>query len=219
MVELANAAVVAILTRAPSSGGKSRLFAALGRPPDAALLSALLLDTIDGVRALGVAPILAVEPPDARDEVRALVPDVAVIAQTSGTLGERMRAVMQEVLARGARAVLLVGSDLPDLRPRLVIDAFAALDADRDALVIGPSHDGGYYLIGASAVPAVFDDVEWGSDRVLAQTIAAAERQSLKVRLLDPIGDVDTVDDLRRVQAPRTRSWWRAHQARRSPRA
>ena len=211
MVELANAAVVAILTRAPSSGGKSRLFAALGRSPDPALLSALLLDTIDGVRAPGVTPILAVEPPEACDEVRALVPDVEVTAQARGTLGDRMRAVMHDVLARGARAVLLVGSDLPDLQPRLIANALDALEADRDALVIGPSHDGGYCLIGASAVPAVFDDVEWGTRRVLAQTLAAAERQSVRVWLLDAMGDVDTVDDLRQVQARRTRAWWRAH--------
>lgn len=211
MVDLAGAAVVAILTRAPSSGGKSRLFAALGRDPDPTLLEALLLDTLEAAMTPEVIRVIAVEPPHACDEVRARAPGVEVLAQAEGSLGARMQAVMHTLLARGARAVALVGSDLPDLRPALVTGAIAAVDADPAALVLGPAPDGGYYLIAASFVPPVFDGIAWGTDRVLAETIAVADRRDLRVHLLEALGDVDTVTDLRRVRASRTRAWARQH--------
>src|SRR6185436_908851 len=62
MVDVSDARVVAILTRAPSSGGKSRLFRALACPPDSGLLTALLLDTVDGAAARGVTRVVSVTP-------------------------------------------------------------------------------------------------------------------------------------------------------------
>ena len=207
MVDLAGARVVAILTRAPSTGGKSRLFGELRRPPDPALLTALLLDTLDGVAAAGVTRLIAVEPAEACDEVRALVPDVEVIAQQTGTLGERMASVMGATLARGASAVAVVGSDLPDLPPPVVTEAFRALEQDPEAVVIGPATDGGYYLIAATRVPPVFDRIEWGTSEVLERTLAEAHRRGLRVHLLPVRPDVDEVAELVRVVAPRTRAW------------
>ena len=100
MVDAADAPVVAVLTRAPSSGGKTRLFASLGLPPDPALLTALLLDTLDGAAAPGVRRVVAVTPPESCDEVRRIVGDVEVMPQPHGDLGDRMRGVM----ARAVRA-------------------------------------------------------------------------------------------------------------------
>lgn len=212
MVVVAGASIAAILTRAPSAGGKSRLFGALGRPPDPALLEALLLDTLDGAEVPGVARIVAVEPADACASVRAILPaGVDVIAQVPGTLGERMAALMGQLFDRGAHAVALLGSDLPDLEPRTVARAFEMLASEPGSLVIGPASDGGYYLIAATAVPDVFDATEWGSDRVLAQTLEAAQRCRMVVRLLPSMRDVDTPDDLARVTAPRTAAWRRQH--------
>jgi hypothetical protein len=74
MGSLAQRDVVAVLTRAPSAGGKSRLFAELGTPPDPALLTALLLDTLDAVDLEDVTRIVAVEPASACDEVRGSLP-------------------------------------------------------------------------------------------------------------------------------------------------
>ena len=212
MVVVADAAVVALLTRAPGRGGKSRLFAELQIAGDPVLLTALLLDTLDGVAVPGVARVIAVEPPDACDEVRAIAPaDVAVVPQASGDLGDRMRALMADLFARGARAVVLVGSDLPDIETGVVADAFAELAVHPDAIVVGPALDGGYYLLGAAGrVPPVFDAIRWGSADVLSQTRAAAERHDVPVVLVAPSGDVDTLADLRRVTARRTREWRRA---------
>lgn len=200
MVDVAGADVVAILTRAPSAGGKSRLFAALGRAPDPGLLEALLLDTLDGAGRPGVVRVVAVAPASACDEIRALAPaDVGVLPQPAGSLGDRMRGVMEALLARGARAVVLMGSDLPDIAPRLIDAAFAALDRDPQALVIGPAADGGYYLLGATRTPDVFDGIAWGGPDVLATTLNAAAGAGLRVHLLDPWRDVDTVEELIRL--------------------
>src|SRR5688572_9821058 len=212
LVDVAGASVAAILTRAPSAGGKSRLFGALDRPVDPALLTALLLDTLDGAAAPGVSRIVAVEPAGACDEVRAIVPaGVQVLPQAPGTLGERMAALMGELFDRGAAAVALLGSDLPDLQPRVISIAFDVLAREPDALAIGPARDGGYYLIAATAVPDVFAGVEWGSDRVLAQTLAAAQAHTIRVRLLDSMRDVDTPADLHATTGRRTAAWRRTH--------
>ena len=204
--------VVAVLTRAPSSGGKSRLFAALGRPSDSSLLAALLLDTLDGAALDGTSRVVVVEPAEACDDVRAIVPgDVSVIAQAGGTLGDRMRETMASLLAGGAGAVILIGSDLPDITPQMIGLAVQHLSRDPRSLVLGPSADGGYYLIGATCVPHVFDGIEWGGPRVLAQTCAAAADRGLRVHLLEPRRDVDTADDLYSVAARRTRAWVDVH--------
>lgn len=210
MVGVAGAQAVGVLTRAPGRGGKSRLFAELGRPPDPALLTALLLDTLDGTAIhSSVRRVVAVDPPDACGDVAALVgADVHVVPQVSGTIGDRMRALMEALFADGAHAVVLIGSDLPDLTAETIMRAFARL-ATEGTLVLGPALDGGYYLIGATRVPAIFDGITWGSARVLSQTIEAAAREGLRVELLEPLSDVDTAADLRRVTAPRTRAWIR----------
>lgn len=210
----AQADVVAVLTRAPSAGGKSRLFTALGGAPDPALAAALLLDTLDHLRAAPARLVLVVEPAAALDEVRALAPPgVEVVAQGDGTLGDRMRAAMRDCFAAGASRVVLVGSDLPSLAPAVVGDALARLAADPDTLVLGPADDGGYYLIAATAVPEVFDGIEWSTGRVLAQTCRAAAAAGLRVELVAPLADVDTLEDLQALvdrgdgRSPRTVAW------------
>jgi rSAM/selenodomain-associated transferase 1 len=228
VVDVSEARVVAVLARAPSAPGKRRLFAALGVPPDPALRAALLLDTLDGVAASGVRRVVAVEPAASVREVRALVPpDVDVMPQAAGDLGARMRAVMADLFARGALAVAVVGSDLPDIHPGLIGQAFSALGAGKGApgggggggLVLGPAEDGGYYLVAATRLPPVFDRIAWGSARVLDETLSAAAAAGLFVHLIDAFRDVDDVPALLAVRAPRTAAWaatWLAAQSSRT---
>jgi hypothetical protein len=208
VVDLSRPVVVAVLTRAPSAGGKRRLFAALKRPVDASLIEALLLDTLDGVAIQGSTRVVAVEPGEACDEVRDLVPrDVRVVPQSPGGLGDRMRALIADLLAGGADTVVLVGSDLPDITTEPILAAVSMLRSDPTSLVLGPATDGGYYLVGATRVPEVFDGIDWGSSRVLDATLSAARTAGIRVHLLEPLSDVDTLDDLLAVTAPRTRAW------------
>jgi rSAM/selenodomain-associated transferase 1 len=213
MVGRPQANVIGVLTRAPSRGGKSRLFAALGRPFDTALLSALLLDTLDATGIPGTDRVVAVAPADGCDEVRAMLPEaIEVVAQTGDPLGERMASLMRLLLDRGASRVVLIGSDLPALTAAPIHEAFASLERDPEAIVLGPAVDGGYYLIGATTVPDLFGGIEWGSARVLDQTRQAAARAGRRVHLLQPAADVDTVEDLVRLPAgvaPRTAQWAR----------
>lgn len=214
MVDVAGARVVAVLTRAPSSGGKTRLFRALGRPPDPRLLAALLLDTIDGAGAPGITRVISVTPPSACGEVASIVPaGIGVMPQSAGDLGERMHDTFASLFAAGAAAVVLIGSDLPVITSSIVAAAFGILERDADALVLGPAADGGYYLIGATRTPPVFVDIEWGSGGVLTQTQDAAAVAGLRVSLVDRLADVDAPEDLERVAralpASRTAVWTR----------
>jgi rSAM/selenodomain-associated transferase 1 len=211
MVDLQGARTLVILTRAPSSGGKSRLFRELGIAPDPALLEALLLDTLDGARGNGaaaqeVACLVAVTPADCLDEVAALVGGKAAVmpqgaVDPGGDLGARMAGAMRDAFARGAASVALLGSDLPHITPRHVDSAFAQLDRDPQSIVIGPADDGGYYLLAARHVPPVFVGPEWGSDRVLDDTRRLATAQDTRVHLIDPLADVDSLATLRAAAA------------------
>ena len=215
MVGVQAQAVVAVLTRAPSAGGKTRLFDALGMPFDPALLAALLLDTLDGVALPGVARAVLFTPPGAAEEIRALVPpEVRLLAQREGDLGTRMRGAFDDLLAAGAHAVVLVGSDLPMIDASAIARALTTLRERPGTVVIGPADDGGYYLVGATTTPAaLFAEVPWGTADVLRATMAAAARARLPIVLLEPMADVDTPDDLRVVReaagpgGARTRAW------------
>lgn len=110
-------------------------------------------------------------------------------------IGERMDNAMRWVFQKGYTAVLLTGSDLPALRPWHLQEAFAAL-SDVD-LVLGPSLDGGYYLIASRApVPALFSGPHFGTGRVLEETLARAAAAGLHTALAPHSQDVDTLADL-----------------------
>jgi rSAM/selenodomain-associated transferase 1 len=211
MVDVANADVVAILTRAPWAGGKSRLFASLQQAADPALLEALLLDTIDGATCADARLVLSIAPAAAVHAFSAT--GVQIMAQPEGDLGARMRGTMAQLFDAGARRVALIGSDLPAMTCAPLRASFDALDRDPAGVVLGPALDGGYYLIAAGSVPPVFDRIPWGTPEVLAQTRAAAGAAGLRVTLVEPLADVDTVEDLQHLPpaAARTIAWARAH--------
>lgn len=114
--------------------------------------------------------------------------------QPEGDLGVRLEAAFVDLFARGG-PVVLVGSDHPDLPEAVLDDALRAL-ADDD-VVLGPTPDGGYYLIGLrDPAPGLLNAIPWSTPAARDQTVAAAESRSLTVRLLRVWRDVDTWDDL-----------------------
>jgi len=160
------------------------------------------------VLATGFRVLVGVEPATAADEVRALVPPrVEVVPQASGDLGDRMPALMRTALSRGATAVLVVGSDLPDLSSEPLRDAVRVLQDEPHAVVLGPATDGGYYLVGATHVPDIFTGIDWGTAAVLEQTETALARAGLVGRRVATQSDVDLPMDLGLVRAVRTRAW------------
>lgn len=132
-------------------------------------------------------------------------------AQSGGDLGERLFRCCAAALA-AAPAVVVVGSDQPELEKSRVEEAFELLEGGRE-VVLGPSADGGYYLIGlrrAALDPALFAGVAWSTDQVFAQTAARCRAAGFEPAVL-PVGhDIDTPADLdalaERLQAaPRRR--------------
>lgn len=121
-------------------------------------------------------------------------PKINFAIQQGEDLGQRMFAAFKN-LFKNHRSVVLIGCDLPDLTSALISKAFDALQSND--LVIGPSCDGGYYLIGLKKeMPDLFKEISWSSEKVLKQTLERAERLSLKVQLLEKLRDIDTLDDL-----------------------
>jgi rSAM/selenodomain-associated transferase 1 len=203
---------LALLARAPSAGGKTRLTIGLPESRATRLREALFLDTLNSARSLGVPVTIFGTPTDLNDELRALATELPVLPQSEGDLGARMHAAFTCLFGQGSRHVVLIGSDLPTLPPSHLGAAFDALEAGTD-LVVGPADDGGYYLIGMSRpMPAVFEGIAWGSANVLQTTQASAASAGLRVHEISEWYDVDTAADLARVDsgpepARHTRRW------------
>jgi rSAM/selenodomain-associated transferase 1 len=120
--------------------------------------------------------------------------------QATGDLGRRMHLAMQCAFDGGARRVVLVGTDIPGLTAAILEQAFAALD-EKD-LVIGPSIDGGYWLVGMTRPENIFDGITWSRPDVLENTLTLARRKGMTPGLLDPLTDLDTPADLAREMGP-----------------
>jgi rSAM/selenodomain-associated transferase 1 len=122
------------------------------------------------------------------------------VRQGPGGLGLRMARQLRRACRDGAGQVVLIGSDLPQLQPSDLAAAFRALN--QAPLVLGPAHDGGYWLIGCSAQTApeltapLFSGMPWGTDQVLERTLAASRRLGLEPALLARRADLDHSADL-----------------------
>ncbi len=122
---------------------------------------------------------------------------MALRRQSGDGLGERMAVALCQCL-RDSCAVVLVGVDIPLLDEMYVAAAFEKLESSD--LVLGPTEDGGYCLIGVNQpVPSLFDNMPWGSEKVCALTIAKAEDAGLRISLLPVLWDVDRASDLERL--------------------
>jgi len=106
-----------------------------------------------------------------------------------------MGIAFEEAFRQGCRRVVLVGSDIPEVTTGHLEQAFN--DLGENDLVLGPSTDGGYWLVGMNGSYDIFRGMNWGTNGVLEQTIDTAKRLGLKTAILDPLTDIDTADDLR----------------------
>ena len=123
---------------------------------------------------------------------------VALLEQEGDNLGARMTRTFGTLLGRRYHRVVIVGTDVPTLPLECYAEAFELLQ--RRDVVLGPASDGGYYLIGLNnAAPALFEDIPWSTDRVLALTKEKAATLGLTVGLLPEWRDVDTIDDLQQL--------------------
>ena len=202
-----------IMARSPAAGPariKTRLASSVRTEPDRlALYTAFLADTIGAGRTVaGVTLRVAYTPEGGRDGFAALgVNDDELTPQRGANLGERERYLFEELFAAGFSKVIVLGSDVPTLPVSHLSDAVARLDASPPSVVLGPSEDGGYYLIALSAsapgapLPDLFTNVHWGTASALDDTVRAARTAGLRVELLPGWYDVDDEQGMARLRA------------------
>jgi len=117
--------------------------------------------------------------------------------QAGSSLQERMLRIFEDLFGEGFHRVVVIGADVPHIPVEAVEDAFALL-SETD-VVLRPSCDGGYHLIGLRAPADLFSKISMGTDRVLSETVERAASMGLSVHCLAPSFDVDTIDDLMRL--------------------
>lgn len=192
-----------VMTKAPEPGqSKTRLVPPLSFDDAAELARALLIDQLDHLANFSSAQLfIAFTPQTAAGFFEAYaVQGYSCFLQQGNSLGERMRHAFEHLFDHGLRNVVLIGSDLPTIPVAFFEQAYGWLDDGGTDLVLGPSVDGGYYLIGMSRlIPDVFEGIAWSRDDVLVRTTEKIIVLGLKYKLLPLFYDIDTVADLSRL--------------------
>jgi hypothetical protein len=191
---------VVIMAKYPEPGRvKTRLAAAVGRDAACELYRAFLCDLGERLRGGDWRLVWAVSPPGSR--LDGIVPGPAPIHidQRGDDLGSRMDRCFSDLFATGAERVVMVGADAPQLSASTIATAFATLD--EFDVVLAPTCDGGYCLVGMREAHDLFSTVALGTDRVWEQTVALCGLRGLSVRELAREFDVDELADARDLLA------------------
>jgi hypothetical protein len=223
-VSTGNMRILMVVAKAPARGQtKTRLGATIGLDAAAEFYQCLLLDVLDVVRRVpGVTPAIAYTPAGSEAFFRETAPDFELILQQGEDLGARLDHVLTSSLNAGYAQAAVISSDAPLIAPSAIAQAFEALDSGAD-VALGPCDDGGYYLMAIkSPQPQLLRPIQMSTPRVLQDTLAAAALLNLRVTLLPMTRDIDTADDLSRIQdelthlpnhvAKRTRAWLKHQQ-------
>ncbi len=192
------------MAKTPTPGDvKTRLCPPLTPAQAAALARCFLEDRVEQLEAIEIGdPIVAFTPREREAELRALLgPAVRLVPQAGADLGARLDRLLTDLLAEGYAAAVAVDADSPTLPTAFLTRACAHLLAAAADVVVGPSEDGGYYLIGLTLpAPALFGDMPWSTPAVL-ETVTRARRLGLRLGLLPRWFDVDRGEDLTRLRA------------------
>jgi uncharacterized protein len=206
-----------IMAKAPRLGSvKTRLAESLSLEAVTELYGCLLNDTMALAQALDHVEIAIMCPAsDVDDLSHAVAPPVRIVPQTGQGLAAGLASVFHLFATAGQQRVIAFNSDSPHLPASVLETAFEVLEA-RD-LVVGPTHDGGYYLVGARAAhPDLFASDGMGTANALEALLTRARALELSVHLTDPFYDIDVEGDLTRLaaelrlapaRAPRTAVW------------
>jgi uncharacterized protein len=201
---------IAFMAKASSPGrAKTRLVPPLTFDEAAALNTAFLRDVADNVLLAarhaapnaGIAGYAAYGPPGTEDFfLRTLPGAIGLIEAWQPNFGDCLFHTIDGILARGHMSAVVLNADSPTLPTALLVETAAVLAKPGDRAVFGPSSDGGYYLLGLKAPHRrMFDDIDWSTERVAAQTLARAAEIGLEVHTLPVWYDVDDVGDLRQL--------------------
>jgi rSAM/selenodomain-associated transferase 1 len=206
-----------IMAKAPRVGSvKTRLADTLPLPAVTELYRCLLNDTIALAQALDRVDVAIMCPAsDVEDLSRSVPRTVRVVPQTGQGLAAGLTCVFAHFTNPGHQRVIAFNSDSPHLPTSILESGFGGLETCD--LVVGPTHDGGYYLVGAKAShPDLFSNDGMGTANALEALLTRARALRLSVYLTDPFYDIDVADDLSQLadelqripgKAPRTAKW------------
>jgi len=192
---------VVIVAKRPIPGNvKTRLCPPLSCDEAAELYACFLEDTINKIGALpGVSKYLAIDGEKPESSAISLPGSFKAIGQGTGNLGDRLNH-LSHLLFQGVDRLLFVGADSPNL-PHLYLKR-ALEELNYCDVVIGPSEDGGYYLIGMrNHFSCLFNNIDWSTSLVFEQTVNRAQGENLKVGIISTWYDVDTGDSLLKLMS------------------
>jgi len=195
------------MAKAPRPGEvKTRLFGALSSEEAKQLYVAFLSDTFALMEEVmeereELALALCYTPEGEEEAFEEVEREGSLmIPQRGEDLGERLTNCFTDLFALGFESVVVIGADSPTLPGEYVFDAFECFETDED-VVIGPTEDGGYYLVGMRKLhKRIFDDIPWGAAGALGATIDRAKEAELDLVLLPEWYDVDTPEDVERLK-------------------
>ena len=192
---LGHLCALAVMAKAPRAGKvKTRLSPPLSLEQTATLNIQFLRDTAENIATVtGGAGLISYTPVGDEALFDGLLPETfALVPQRGDAFGERLLAAAEDILAIGYGAVCLIDSDSPTVPTAVYEQAVEALLAPGDRVVLGPSDDGGYYLIGLKqAHREPFDRITWSTEHVLEETLLRCAETRLEVVLLPTWYDVD----------------------------
>jgi rSAM/selenodomain-associated transferase 1 len=201
---------VAIMAKAPRPGEvKTRLCPPLSKEEAAALYRCFLLDKIAQVNALQTAaPVLSYGPSDAKALFDDFTPGhFMLIPQVGNDLGARLFSTFDQLFRQGYMQVMAIDSDTPTLPNAYLEHALTLIAHPGIDVVLGPTEDGGYYLIGLRRPHRqLFERMPWSTSGVLPETLRRSEAYGLNVACVEAWFDVDTPDDLKRLIASLART-------------
>ena len=204
---------LAVMAKAPRAGKvKTRLAPPLTLDQAAELNVCFLRDTAENLAAVatagGAAGVISYTPVGEEALFDNLLPaDFALIPQRGDGFGERLLATAHDLFSCGYGSVCLIDSDSPTVPAASFEQAVVELQREGDRIVLGPSEDGGYYLIGLKRVhPEPFADITWSTSSVFAETVAAANAAGIEVVILPLWYDVDDGEALELLTAELVRN-------------
>ena len=185
-----------IFTRYPVPGTtKTRLIPALGAKGAAALQKQLTEHTIQQVQGLDAAVTIYFSGGTLAQMQSWLGDQWQFQPQAGDDLGDRLINAIQHSKDSGYERTVVIGIDCPEITTEILGEAFTALI--NNDVVLGEATDGGYYLVGLQhLVPELFQNMQWGIDTVLEETLERTKRLDLKTEILQPLSDIDYPEDL-----------------------
>ena len=195
---------LAIMTKAPRAGTvKTRLQPPLTAEEAAQLNVCFLRDTAAaivtagrGSKGVGVFTPVGSEV----DYANVLPSDFVLMPQRGDSFGERLRNAASDLLRVGFESCCLINSDSPTMTASALREAVVTLQCADNDVVLGPTDDGGYYLIGMrKAHRRLFEDIDWSTERVFTQTLERARELTLSVHVLPKFYDIDDANALCRL--------------------